>query len=428
MKVLVIGGGGREHALVWKLHQSAEVDKIYCIPGNAGIAQLAECVSLKVSDFPALASFAREKEIDLTVVGPENPLVAGIVDVFEAYGLRIFGPRKNAAQMEGSKIFAKNLMRKYNIPTAEAALFTEYQKAVEYIKKSEPPYVVKADGLAAGKGVTVAYDEETALQALKDCLVDKRFGSAGESVIIEEYLKGEEVSVFALTDGEDIFAMAPAQDYKRVYDGDKGANTGGMGSYSPVPVLSEKTYKEIVEKVMVPTVTALAQEGWKYKGVLYGGFALTDDGPKVLEFNCRFGDPETQAILPRFEGDFAQVLMAVARENLADADFSWKPQTCVSVVVASAGYPAEYQTGFEIFGLEKAAEIDDVSLFHAGTAINNGKIVTAGGRVLNVSALGDTFKEARDKAYGAIKRIHFNGLQYRTDIARRVCCIAESRV
>jgi phosphoribosylamine--glycine ligase len=428
MKVLVIGGGGREHALVWKLHQSPEVDKIYCIPGNAGIAELAECISLSISDLQALADFAKEREIDLTVVGPENPLVAGIVDLFEARGLKIFGPRKEATQIEGSKIFAKKLMEKYNIPTAEAAIFSGYDKAVEYIKKSDPPYVVKADGLAAGKGVAVAYDEETALKALRECFLDKKFGSAGENVIIEECLVGEEVSVFAFTDGNDLVPMVPAQDYKPVYDGNKGPNTGGMGSYSPVPVLSAEAHKEIFDRIMMPTVKALASEGKKYKGVLYGGFILTEQGPKVLEFNCRFGDPETQAILPRFEGDLVQVILAVVEERLAEVDFSWMPQACVSVVAASSGYPAEHETGFEILGLKEASEVAGVSIFHAGTAYNDNKVVTAGGRVLNVSALGNTFMEARDRVYDAIKKIYFEGMHYRTDIALRACKLTESKV
>lgn len=417
MKVLVIGGGGREHALVWKLHQSAKVNQIYCIPGNAGIAEIANCVKLPISDFPALAAFARVREIDLTIVGPENPLVDGIVDVFEAYGLRIFGPNKEASQMEGSKIFAKQLMQRHNIPTAEAAMFNNYDKAVAYVQENEPPFVVKADGLAAGKGVTVAFDQKTTLQALKNCFIEKRFGLAGTRVMIEEYLIGEEVSVFVLTDGKALVPMAPAQDYKPVFDGNNGPNTGGMGSYSPVPVLSDRVYKRIVEKIMTPVIDALASEGIKYKGVLYGGLVLTDEGPKVLEFNCRFGDPETQAILPRFDGDLAQVLSAVAEERLEKVKFSWKDQACVSVVAASAGYPGDYKTGIEISGLKEASEAAGISIFHAGSAYKGGKVVTAGGRVLNVSALGDTFSQARDKAYDALKRISFKGMHYRTDIA-----------
>jgi len=428
MKVLVIGGGGREHALVWKLHQSPRVDKIFCVPGNAGIGQLAECRNLSVSDFATLVDFAREKNIDLTVVGPENPLVAGVVDFFESNGLRIFGPRKDAAQIEGSKNFAKQLMRKYNIPTAEAFVFDRYEQAKQHIRANNPPYVVKADGLAAGKGVVIAYDEETALNALKTCFIDKKFGSAGDRVIIEECLVGEEVSVFVLTDGKDVIPMAPAQDYKRVFDQDKGPNTGGMGSYSPVPVVADETYRQIIDQVMLPTVDAMAREGTEYRGVLYGGFILTTEGPKVLEFNCRFGDPETQAIMPRFDGDLAQVLLAVAEGRLAEANFSQKTQVCVSVVAASGGYPLDYDTGFEVLGLEEASILPDVSVFHAGTECQGDKIITAGGRVLNVSALGDSFINARDKAYKAIEMIDFEGMHYRTDIALKACQISQSKV
>jgi len=428
MKVLVIGGGGREHALVWKLHQSPRVDKIYCIPGNAGIGQLAECRNIPVSDFSALVDLAKDENIDLTVVGPENPLVAGIVDVFESNGLRIFGPRKNAAQIEGSKNFAKQLMQKYNIPTAEAFVFDSYEQAEKYIKASNPPYVVKADGLAAGKGVIIAHDKETAIDALRMCFIDKKFGSAGDRAIIEEYLVGEEVSVFVLTDGKDVVPMAPAQDYKRVFDQDKGPNTGGMGSYSPVPVLADETYNQIVDQIMLPTVDAMAREGAEYRGVLYGGFILTAKGPKVLEFNCRFGDPETQAIMPRFDGDLAQALLAVAEGRLAEVNFSQKPQVCISIVAASGGYPLDYDTGFEISGLQEASMLPDVSVFHAGTERQGDKVVTTGGRVLNVSALGDSFIDARDKAYEAIEMITFEGMHYRTDIALRACQVSQSKV
>lgn len=428
MKILVIGGGGREHALVWKLRQSPQVDKIYCIPGNAGIGELAECSSLSITDFPALVAFAKEKEIDVTVVGPENPLVTGIVDFFEARGLKIFGPRKQAAQIEGSKIFAKKIMEKYNVPTGKAAIFSDYDKAVEYVNLNDPPYVVKADGLAAGKGVIVSHSRETALEALRDCFLERKFGSAGESVIIEEYLVGEEVSVFVFTDGYDLVSMVPAQDYKPACDGNKGPNTGGMGSYSPVPVLSDKAYREIIERIMAPTIKALANEGMKYKGVLYGGIILTEQGPKALEFNCRFGDPETQVVLPRLAGDLAEVIMAVVEGTLAEIDFSWSPRLCVSVVAASAGYPADYETGFEITGLEEAAGVSGVNIFHAGTACRDNKVVTAGGRVLNVSAVGDSFAEARDRAYSAMKKIHFEGIHYRTDIALKPVKLTESKV
>lgn len=423
MKVLVVGGGGRENALVWKLSQSSSVDKIYCIPGNAGIAELAECPAiggaLDIQDNCALAKFAEARGIDLTVVGPEAPLVNGIVDEFEARDLPIFGPRRVGAKIEGSKSFAKEIMTRYGIPTGFGQVFVGYEEAVAYMKTHEPPFVVKADGLAAGKGVTVAFDEKTALRALEDCFLKLKFGSAGEKVIIEEYLEGEEVSVLAFTDGRAVLAMVPAQDYKRVFDGDEGPNTGGMGSYSPVPAVTDEIYEEIVDKILKPTIRGLANEGLEYRGVLYGGLMLTAEGPRTLEFNCRFGDPETQAILPRFEGDLARVMLAVVEGKLAGHELHWFPDKCVTVVIASGGYPTDYKKGYEIGGLEDASRMDKVQIFHAGTLFSDGKVVTAGGRVLNVSALGSDFEEARERAYETVGRIHFEGMHYRKDIALR---------
>lgn len=417
LRVLVIGGGGREHALVWKLSRNPYVEKMYAIPGNAGIARLADCVSLDINDNQTLVDFALQKKIDLTVVGPEAPLVNGIVDVFEAKGLPIFGPRQDAALLEGSKSFAKQIMYKYGVPTAEATTFTDFQAALDQLEKSEFPLVIKADGLAAGKGVTVCFKQKEAVETLKDCFVHRKFGSAGDKVAIEEYLTGEEVSVLVFSDGQTILPLVPAQDYKRIFDGDTGPNTGGMGSYSPVPALSCQVYYEIVDRIFRPVIEGMAKEGIEYRGVLYGGLILTEDGPKVLEFNCRFGDPETQAILPLFEGDLLEVMLAVTERNLADYHLNWSDNKCVSVVLASEGYPGNYQTGFEIHGLKEVSAIKDVTVFHAGTSLSDGKVVTAGGRVLNVSALGETFTSAREKAYEAIDRITFEGKYYRKDIA-----------
>ncbi|HDP69683.1 MAG TPA: phosphoribosylamine--glycine ligase [Actinobacteria bacterium] len=420
MKVLVVGSGGREHALIWKLSQSPLVEKIYCAPGNGGTVAIAKNLNISVDKIKILADFAEGEGIELTVVGPEAPLVAGIVDLFEKRGLKIFGPRKEAAQMEGSKSFAKNIMQKYDIPTGFAKIFTDHKKAVNYIENHEVPLVIKADGLAAGKGVFISESKEEAKKALDYCFVNKRFGSAGDKVIIEEYLEGEEVSLLVFTDGETVLPMVPAQDYKRIYDGDLGPNTGGMGSYSPVPTVTEEIYNEIVEKALKSTIEGLKNEGIEYRGVLYGGIILTKDGPKVLEFNCRFGDPETQAILPRLESDLAEIMLAVAERRLANyGELKWSPKNCVTVVLASSGYPGKYEEGFEIKGIEGANLKNGVVVFQAGTVREGEGVVTAGGRVLNVSALGNDFKEARERVYEAIKEIDFNGMYYRKDIALR---------
>ncbi len=420
MKILVVGSGGREHTLTWKLSQSPLVEKIYCAPGNGGTAKIAENLHISVDDIEALADFAEGESIGLTVVGPEAPLVAGIVDLFEKRRLRIFGPRGKAAQMEGSKSFAKNIMQKYGIPTGYAEIFTDFKEAVNYVNNHEVPLVVKADGLAAGKGVIIAENREEAKEALEDCFVSKRFRSAGKKVIIEEYLEGEEVSLLAFTDGETVLPMVPAQDYKRIYDGDLGPNTGGMGSYSPVPVVTKDIYDMIVNEVLKPVIKGLANEGIEYRGVLYGGIILTKDGLKVLEFNCRFGDPETQAILPRLESDLAEIMLAVADGCLGQHEgLKWSPKSCVAVVLASDGYPGKYEKGFEIKGTEDVGLSEDIVVFHAGTVLDGKKIATAGGRVLSVSALGNDFKDARERAYEAIRKISFEGMYYRKDIALR---------
>ncbi len=420
MKVLVVGSGGREHALTWKISQSPLVDKIYCLPGNGGMAQLAECFDLDPLDIKSVADFAQEKKIDLTVVGPEAPLVEGIADEFEKRNLKIFGPKKRGAMMEGSKSFAKDLMNKYGVPTAKAVKFNRYEEALEYVKKSDFPLVVKADGLAGGKGAVVSFDLGTALQALEDCFIVKKFGKAGEVVNIEEYLEGEEVTILAFTDGESVLPLTPAQDYKRAFDNDEGLNTGGMGSYSPVPQLSQKAFQEIMEKIFYPTIEGMKKENLSYQGILYGGLILTKEGPKVLEYNCRFGDPESQAILPLLKSDLVEIMMAVIDGGLSDYQISFYPEKCITVVIASQGYPLSYQTGFPIEGLEEVSQIEGVQVFHAGTKLQNGKFVTAGGRALNISAIGSSFKEAREKAYQAVEKIYFQGMHYRKDIGLRV--------
>jgi len=420
MRILVVGGGGREHALTWKIAQSPLVDAIWCAPGNAGMAAVAECVDVGAEDIESLAGFARDKKIDLTVVGPEAPLVAGIADLFQDRGLAVFGPTRDAAQMEGSKDFAKQLMLDAGVPTGKAEVFTDYEAAEACILNRSAPYVVKADGLAAGKGVIIAQDDKAAYQALKACFVDRSFGAAGEKVLVEEFLEGQEVSILCFVDGEDILPMAPAQDYKRIGDGDSGPNTGGMGSYSPVPVLSAEDYRRCVEEILQPTARALAARGINYKGILYAGIILTADGPKVLEYNVRFGDPETQAVLPRLESDIVEAMLAVVEGRLAGMSLQWKDDPCVTVVVASGGYPSDYRKGYPISGLEAAGSLAGVTVFHAGTSLGEGgEVLTSGGRVLGVSALGADFAAARDRAYEAAGMIGFTDVYYRGDIALR---------
>lgn len=413
-KVLVVGSGGREHALAWKLAQSPSVDKVYAMPGNGGIAQVATCVS--ASDNAAITQFAEANKIDLMVVGPEAYLVSGLVDLADSKGLAVFGPRQAAARIEGSKAFAKRLMTKYAIPTARAVEVRGYDEALEALRSFPEQVVIKADGLAAGKGVVVADTHEEAARALADCLVSGKFGAAGSSALIEERLAGPEVSVLAITDGKTILPLPPAQDYKRAGDGDTGPNTGGMGCYSPVPLLSEEDYQSILAGVIEPTIRGLARDGIDYKGVLYAGIMLTADGPKVLEFNARFGDPETQVILPRLDCDFFELLTAAATGNLAGREIKCLDERAVSVVLASRGYPEAPESGKLISGLQEADSLDGVQVFHAGTRLEDGRIITSGGRVLNVTALGATFAEARQQAYKACAMIDFEGMLLRGDI------------
>jgi len=419
MKVLVIGGGGREHALVWKIAQSPKVSKIYSAPGNAGIAQLAECVPLKAEDIPGLLAFAKAKAMDLTIVGPEGPLSLGIVDEFTKAGLRAFGPSGKAAEIEASKRFSKDLMRKYHIPTAEYRVFTEKAAAAAYVREKGAPIVVKADGLAAGKGVVVAETVEEALKALDLIMTDKAFGAAGDRVVVEECLRGEEASFMAFSDGRTVVPMASSQDHKRVFDGDKGPNTGGMGAYSPAPVVTKKLERNVMETIMVPTVRAMKKEGRLFRGVLYAGLMIQHGEAKVLEFNARFGDPETQPIMVRLDTDLIDIIEAILEGSLSKIDIKWKSDSAVCVVMASGGYPGSYEKGKIICGLENAAKLNHVAVFHAGTAFKDGKIVTDGGRVLGVTALGPVVAAAIDNAYRGIREITYDGAHYRRDIGAR---------
>ena len=419
MKVLVIGGGGREHALVWKLSQSDRVTQLFCAPGNAGIAEQAECVPVSATDVEKLVAFASEKRVDLTIVGPEAPLCAGIADVFRAKGLRIFGPSGAAAQLEGSKAFSKQLLLKYNVPTAGAEVFDDPAAARACLRKFRVPVVVKADGLAAGKGVIVAQSVAEAEQAIEEIMVKRVFGGAGARVIVEECLRGEEVSVMELVSGRTVKVLAAAQDHKRVFDGDRGPNTGGMGAYSPTPMVAGELSGRIHE-IFHRTLAGLAAEGIEYRGLLYAGLMLTADGPKVLEFNCRFGDPETQVVVPRMDFDLVDAAVATADGKLDAMELRWKREAAVCVVLAAGGYPGHYEKGKPIAGLKEAARLTNVCVFHAGTKPGaDGAVVTDGGRVLGVTALGDGIEDATRRAYDAVRRIQFDGMQYRKDIAAR---------
>jgi phosphoribosylamine--glycine ligase len=415
MKVLVIGSGGREHAIAWKLSQSSKVEKVYGVPGNPGISRIGECVDIPVSDIEKIADFAERENIDLTVVGPEAPLVAGIVDEFERRGLKIFGPSKEAAKLEGSKAFAKEIMRDLNVPTADFEVFDDPEKAKEYIRKKGAPIVVKADGLAAGKGVVVAKTVEEAISAIDKIMVDKVFGEAGNKVVVEDCLVGEEASYLVISDGERFVPLATSQDHKAVFDGNEGPNTGGMGTYSPAPVLSPDMEKEVQEKVIKPILKGMKERGYPFKGILYAGLMITEDGPKVLEFNVRFGDPEAQVILRRLKNDFVDVVNSAIEGNLVDS-LEWIDETAICVVLASKGYPGKYEKGKEIKGIEEAEKLESIVVFHAGTKLSDGKLLTNGGRVLNVTALGKDIVEARERVYKAIEKIHFDGMHYRKDI------------
>ena len=421
MKVLIVGSGGREHVIAWKCAQSPKVDQIYCAPGNAGIAEVAQLVPLKADQFEELADFAQENEIDLTIIGMDDPLVGGIVDVFEERGLRVFGPRKNAAILEGSKAFAKDLMKKYHIPTAAYETFTDKDKAIEYLKSlAKFPVVLKASGLALGKGVLICESLEEALEGTEEIMGVKKFGSAGDEMVIEEFMTGREVSVLSFVDGTHIREMASAQDHKRAGDGDTGLNTGGMGNFSPSPFYTEEIQKYCMENIFQPTVDAMKAEGREFKGVIFFGLMLTQDGPKVLEYNCRFGDPEAQVVLPRMENDIIDVFEACIDGTLDQVDLRFAEDACVCVVLASDGYPVAYEKGKEIRGLEKFAGKNDYFCFHAGSAVKDGKIVTNGGRVLGITALGVDLREARAKAYEAVDWVSFDNKYYRHDIAKSI--------
>jgi phosphoribosylamine--glycine ligase len=418
LKVLVIGGGAREHALAWKIAQSRKVKELYVAPGNAGTASIARNLNIKPNDMEALAKAAQDFNIDLTVVGPEAPLAAGIVDYFEGAGMPIFGPTKAATQIESSKVFAKKLMHKYAIPCPNGVTFSNYSEAREYLNSQPVPIVVKADGLAAGKGVTVAPSRDEAQKALSDIMKAKVFGSAGDSVVIEECITGKEVSLLVFTDGKTVIPMVPACDYKRVFDNDQGPNTGGMGSYSPPGFFNTQLTRQVIEIVLEPAVKAMASEGMPYRGVLYAGLMIASDGLRVLEFNARFGDPETQAILPRLQTDLMDILLAIVDNRLSEVTVEWHDKACVGVVMASGGYPGNYSAGFPVTGLDKLDK--EIMVFHAGTKLGeNSQIYTDGGRVLTVTATGKTMAEARTKVYQNLPRIHFDGCHYRKDIAAR---------
>lgn len=421
MRILLIGGGGREHALAWKLAQSDKVEKIFAAPGNPGIAMLKKCscIDLKLDDLEKVADYAEEESIDLTVVGPEATLVAGIADVFKRRGLPVFGPSKAAAQLEGSKAFSKELMAKYNIPTAFFKICEDMETAKAYVKEKGAPIVVKADGLAAGKGVVVAMTEAEALDAIQEMMGDHKFGNAGACVVLEEYMEGEEASLLAFTDGKTVVPMLAAQDHKRIFDNDKGPNTGGMGTYAPAPVMTDILRLKATERILKPVVAAMAKEGTPYQGCLYAGLMIKDDVIKVVEFNCRFGDPETQVVLPLLESDLAEIMLACATGTLDQADVAWSDKAAVCVVMASGGYPESYETGKAIIGLAEAGAQENTVVFHAGTKKAGNDIVTAGGRVLGVTAVDDNIRAARDRAYAAVENIKFDGAFYRKDIAWR---------
>jgi phosphoribosylamine--glycine ligase len=421
MKILVVGSGGREHALVWKLAQSPLVEKVWCAPGNAGTGLDSENINIPADDVPRLVRFARDRGIDLTVVGPEAPLVAGLTDEFRRQGLVVFGPSASAARLEGSKVFTKKLLRRASIPTADFAVFTRYADAERYIDEGpEQPLVVKADGLAAGKGVSVCANRAEARSAARSILVDRIFGAAGNQVVIEECLVGQEASILAIIDGDTIVPLDSAQDHKRAHDGDRGPNTGGMGAYSPAPIVTPEIMDEIVRRILVPTVHTMKVEGHPFSGVLYAGLMLTPAGPKVLEYNVRLGDPETQPVLMRLKSDLANILHLAALGRLHELEgLEWDPRPAVCVVMASAGYPGDYQSGHPISGLENAAQISDVKVFHAGTALRNAEIVNTGGRVLGITACGDDISAARKLAYQAVDQISWKGGWCRRDIAEK---------
>jgi phosphoribosylamine--glycine ligase len=420
MKILIVGSGGREHALAWKLKKSSDVDRIFCAPGNAGTAEIGENVAISASDFGALVRFARENRINLTVIGPDDPLAAGIVDYFAGEKLRAFGPTKSAARIEASKIFAKQLMHAQKIPTAEARTFADSSEALHYCERMKFPVVIKADGLALGKGVIIAPDAAVARSAIDDMINHGRFGNAGRRIVIEEFLHGTECSLHAFVDGSSYRLLESARDHKRALDGDKGPNTGGMGAFSPANNWNKELQSKFEREIMQPLLRGLLREGITFRGLLYPGLIITDDGTRVLEFNCRFGDPETQALLPRMKSDLLPLLEATIDGTLTKCAIEWDTCAAVTVVLASGGYPGKYETGKTVLGLDDAAKVEDVQIFHAGTRRANGEVKTAGGRVLAITALGSTLEAARARAYEAVSRVHFENCHYRRDIALSV--------
>jgi phosphoribosylamine--glycine ligase len=419
MKVLVVGGGGREHALIRKIKESSKVDEIFCTPGNGGISYDAKCFDVSATDIDGVVDLAKKLSVDLVVVAPDDPLVAGMVDAFNDAGFKTFGPRANAAIIEGSKVFSKELMQKYNIPTAEYKVFDNANDAIEYIKeKNEFPTVIKADGLALGKGVIIPENLDDAVAGVKEIMEDKIFGASGNNIVVEEFLTGPEVSVLAFTDGKCVKPMVSSMDHKRALDGDKGLNTGGMGTVSPNPYYTEEVAAECMDKIFMPTINAMNQEGRTFKGCLYFGLMITPKGPKVIEYNCRFGDPETQVVLPRLKTDIIDIFEAINNETLSELDIEWSEKACACVIMASGGYPKSYKKGVEITGLT-LGQLDGVTVYHAGTKIENNKLVTSGGRVLGVTALGDSLADALKKSYEAVENIHFDNAHYRKDIGKR---------
>ena len=419
MKVLVVGGGGREHALIRKIKESSKVDEIFCTPGNGGISYDAKCFDVSATDIDGVVDLAKKLSVDLVVVAPDDPLVAGMVDALNDAGFKTFGPRANAAIIEGSKVFSKELMQKYNIPTAEYKVFDNANDAIEYIKeKNEFPTVIKADGLALGKGVSIPENLDDAVAGVKEIMEDKIFGASGNNIVVEEFLTGPEVSVLAFTDGKCVKPMVSSMDHKRALDGDKGLNTGGMGTVSPNPYYTEEVAAECMDKIFMPTINAMNQEGRTFKGCLYFGLMITPKGPKVIEYNCRFGDPETQVVLPRLKTDIIDIFEAINNETLSELDIEWSEKACACVIMASGGYPKSYKKGAEITGLT-LGQLDGVTVYHAGTKIENNKLVTSGGRVLGVTALGDSLADALKKSYEAVENIHFDNAHYRKDIGKR---------
>lgn len=422
MKVLVVGSGGREHCLAWKIKQSSRVRQLYIAPGNGGTALLGHNVDIKADDIDSLVEFAKGKSIDLTVVGPEAPLVAGIVDRFQEAGLKVFGPNQELANLEGSKVFAKEMLKKYHIPTADFEVFVDATSAKDYIKTRTPPLVVKADGLAAGKGVIVCKTHKEAKSTIDLIMVEKKFGQAGNKVIVEDFLEGEEVSILVFTDSESIVPLVTSQDHKRVFDDDQGPNTGGMGAYAPTPLVNEVIFYKIIKEVFRPLITGLKQEGKLYKGMLYAGLMIKDNRPFVLEFNVRFGDPETQAILPKLKSDLVEVMLKTIDKKLSGTKLEWDERFCLCVVLASGGYPGSYQKQKEITGLEAVKDLNDIFVFHAGTRMETTpkmRFLTNGGRVLGIVSLGKDLQEAQDKVYKAIEKIYFEGMHYRKDIGNK---------